>query len=139
MSTDFSRMEGITIPKDLSISQIYELFQKTTNLSYYQMQFRTAPEGSGRKQRLQRKLDEAIDDLTGWYMAQNFHNQVSNPITASTDTERQVLVEKERKRQNTLNSVIDFSKLEENLNSEKYDSDILFLKVSMALNNSVKE
>lgn len=65
--TDLEGLEDLKIPRDLTKEQIFELFTLAGNLTYVVREHRS-------KEIIQKRQDE----LTAWFMYQNFHHQIKD-------------------------------------------------------------
>ena len=65
--TNFDKLEKLKIPSDLTGEQIFQLYTLTSNLSY--VKARKKPDYV---------IEKRSDELTAWFMSQNFHLQVKD-------------------------------------------------------------
>lgn len=66
--TDLEGLQNLKIPTDLTKEQIHEMFCLVHKLTY------ACSATSCRKKSIPKRLD----DLTGWFMAQNFQHQIQH-------------------------------------------------------------
>ncbi len=65
--TELDKLQELRVPSDLTKEQIFELFRLTQSLCYAQIATNTR----------RKSVEKRMNDLTGWFMSQNFQNQIS--------------------------------------------------------------